>query len=1041
MFRFPVLTKSNWLKSLGLTNRYKPANNKLSTSPRVQASLNPAKTIDTKKPDSVKLAQGQILHGFIVDQITPVQEMYLTAIKLTHLGTGAQYLHLSRDDSNNVFSIGFRTTPTDSTGLPHILEHLTLCGSDRFPCRDPFFKMLRRSLATFMNAMTAPDYTIYPFSTQNFRDYQNLQSVYLDCVFRPKLRRLDFRQEGWRTEHAEVNDKESPIVFKGVVFNEMKGVFSNNSNIFVYRLLNSILPSHTYGVISGGDPLEIPKLEHEDLVKFHDTHYHPSNARFFSYGNFPLEDHLKFVNDKYLFLSDKIDVTATRVPSEKRWQSPRREHVLCKPDPLIADPARQNSIAIASLCNDIKDLQETFDIYILSQLLLDGPTSAFYKSLIDSNIGTGFGPMTGYESQCKDTIFIVSLQGVQEKDFATVEKLYKETLIKVIEEGFSQEHIDTILHGIELQVKHQVSNFGLNLLFNLAPLWNHDGDVVESLNINKAIGKFRETIKNDPKYLVSLVEKYLLNNAHQLTLTMSPSNDYEAQLVAAENQLLKAKLANLAPEQLDGIFEEGQTLLAEQQKPDDVSVLPSLKIEDLKKDVDRYDLADLEVSSVPVQVALQPTNGVCYYRGILNTRELANDLKSLLPVFNDVVVKMGTENYDYRSWDRVVQLKTGGLRFCNHVVERKDDPNSYEEGIMLSSYCLEYNAGEMWRLWQELFNRVKLTDLQRFETLVKMSAANLTNSVTGSGQLYAMSAAASLVSPVARLKENLSGLEFVNRMKLIAQMKDLSLVLEQVQQIASQVLTKSHLRSAINLTKESKDDVLGGMEAFYGSLQGSVVEKGVTLTSSSPTESNNKSVHHVLPYNVNFTSKVILTAPYHQPEHAPLQVLSQLVSSLYLHPEVREKGGAYGGGARLAADGAFMYYSYRDPNSTRTLDVFDGTWDFLSKYNLAEREIVEAKLGLFQKIDAPVAPDSRGMARFTHGLTYDDIQQHREQIRSVTREQLMDVAKKYLHPEAKNVKIGRALIGPHNPDLKSRVGENWVVLDQEEQSFGAQAVK
>ncbi|XP_014215981.1 presequence protease, mitochondrial [Copidosoma floridanum] len=1028
MFYQPLLRKSTWLKSLGLINKSKFGTSSIASN--IQTSL---KDNGIKSSSSIDLKEGQVLSGFMVDQITPIKEMYLTAIKLTHLNTGAQYLHLDRDDSNNVFSIGFRTTPMDSTGLPHILEHMALCGSDRYPCRDPFFKMLRRSLATFMNAMTAPDYTFYPFSTQNLRDFRNLQSVYLDSVFRPQLRELDFFQEGWRMEHTDPNDKKSPIIFKGVVYNEMKGVFNSNQNIFVTRLLNSLLPSHTYGVISGGDPLEIPKLNYEDLVHFHATHYHPSNARFYSYGNFPLKDHLKFINDNYLFLADKINTSKTKVPSESRWSAPKKEHILCRPDPLIADSNRQNAIAIASLCNDITNIQEGYDVYILAQLLLDGPNSAFYKSLVDTNIGTGFGPMTGYESQVKDTIFIVSLQGVQECDFEKVERIYNETVAKVIEDGFQRDHIEAVLHRIELQVKHQTSNFGLNLLYNVMPLWNHDADIMDSLKINKAIQNFKDRIQRDPNYLSSLIEKYLLNNSHKLTMTMSPSQNFEKQLVEAENALLESKLKNLTPEQLDGIFKNGQALLIDQQKEENVDSLPGLKIEDLKEDVDRYDLVDTQVCNVPVQVAVQPTNGVCYYRGLINTQHLSPDLKNVLPIFNDVVTKMGTQRYDYRDWDKLMQLKTGGLSFSNHAMEHKVDNNRYEEGIAINSYCLEHNAEEMWKLWEELFNRVELTDLQRFETLVKMAAADVTNRIANSGHLYSMSSAASLVSPIGRYKENLSGMEFVNRIKHIAQMKDLSLVLEQVQEIAKQVLTNPSLRSAINSTGESMNDILKNLELFYDALDKIDGQQNRIFTSCAPMEMTNKAVHHVLPYAVNYASKVVSTVPYSHPDHAPLQVLSKLISSSYLHPEIREKGGAYGGGSTLGADGTFYFYSYRDPGSTRTLDIFDGTWDFLAKTDITEEKLVEAKLQIFQKLDAPVAPGNRGMNRFFNDLSFDDVQSLRERLRAVNGEQLLDVAKRYLSPDAKNVKIGRALIGPRNADLKSRSSENWEILEQEEQ--------
>ncbi|XP_011641097.1 presequence protease, mitochondrial [Pogonomyrmex barbatus] len=978
-----------------------------------------------------KFKKGEILHGFIVDEIANIDELFLTAIRLTHLSTGAQYLHVARDDTNNVFSIGFRTTPMDSTGLPHILEHTALCGSERYPCRDPFFKMLRRSLATFMNAMTGPDYTIYPFSTQNLKDYRNLQSVYLDSVFMPNLRELDFRQEGWRLEHTDVNDKNSPIIFKGVVFNEMKGVFNDNQAIMAERLLNSILPSHTYSVISGGDPLVIPNLQYIDLLNFHMKYYHPSNSRFYSYGNFPLEDHLKFINDRYLFLSDRIDASMSKVPAEKRWNVARKEHIACKHDPLLADPSRHGTIAIAHLCNDINDIQTTFEMYVLSQLLLKGPNSAFYKSLVESNISTGFGPFTGFDSQCRDTMFVVSLQGVKLEDFEKVENIFNETVQRVIKEGFEKNHIEAVLHGIELQVKHQTSNFGLNLLFNLTSLWNHDGDLIQSLRINDAVKKFTSRMRENPKYLQNLIETYLRDNNHKLTLTMSPDKKYEENKALAEQKLLKTKLEKLSAEEKDQVYLNGKILLAEQQKKEDVGVLPTLKIEDLKADIERYKTSDLEICGVPLQLSVQPTNGISYYRGILNTQALPNELKQLLPLFNYVIAKMGTQNYDYRSFDQMMQLKTGGLNFMNHIAEHKESELKYEEGIFISSYCLDRNSGDMWKLWTELFNNVKLTDLQRFETLVKMNAADLINGISHAGHMYAMSSAASLVSPIARIKESLSGLQYIARMKKIARIRDLTSLLHNMQEIVNYVLNKKHLRSAINLSEEHRDDVFQGIHGFYDSLKGHSKNSRI-ITNAQSIEARECGYHHVLPYTVNYCSKAILTVPYTNPDYAVLRVLSKLITSVYLHPEIREKGGAYGGGAKLTSEGIFSFYSYRDPNSTRTFDLFDKTYDFLIEYSLPQSDIDEAKLGVFQQIDGPVPPSNRGLTKFINDITDDDIQKQREQLKAVTKEQLLHVAEKYLKPDQNGVRIGRSLIGPTNVDISNRYKENWLVLNQEE---------
>ncbi|XP_071651416.1 presequence protease, mitochondrial [Temnothorax longispinosus] len=1029
MLRLFKLSSNSLLKGVALQQRVVTYRTFRSSTSAAASALHPRKELT---PDELaKFKKGEILHGFMVDEVSSIDELFLTAVRLTHLSTGAQYLHLARDDTNNVFSIGFRTTPMDSTGLPHILEHTTLCGSERYPCRDPFFKMLRRSLATFMNAMTGPDYTIYPFSTQNLKDYRNLQSVYLDSVFKPNLRELDFRQEGWRLEHADVNDKNSPIVFKGVVFNEMKGVFNDNQAIMAERLLNSILPSHTYSVISGGDPLVIPNLQYVDLLNFHKKYYHPSNSRFYSYGNFPLEDHLKFINDRYLFLADRIDASMSEVPAEKRWSNARKEHVACKPDPLLADPTRHGTIAIAHLCNDITNIQTTFEMYVLSQLLLKGPNSAFYKSLVESNISTGFGPFTGFDSQCRDTMFVVSLQGVKSDDFEKIESIFDKTVRQVIEEGFEKDHVEAVLHGIELHVKHQTSNFGLGLLFNLTSLWNHNGDLIRSLRINDAVKKLTSRMREDPRYLQSLTETYLGNNTHRLTLTMTPDEKYEQTKALAEQELLKTKLETLDTEEREQIYKNGQILFAEQQKKEDAEVLPTLKMEDLKADVERYNISDLEVAGVPLQLSVQPTNGISYHRGILNTQALPTELKQLIPLFNYVVAKMGTQTYDYRTFDQMMQLKTGGLNFINHIADHKESELKYEEGILVESYCLDRNSDDMWKLWTELFNNVKLTDLSRFETLVKMNAADLINGISHAGHLYAMSSAASLVSPIARAKESLSGLQYIARMKKVAQIRDLTPLMHSMQEIANRVLNKEHLRSVINLSEEHRDDVLNGIRAFYDSLKGRS-ETPRIVTSARSIDTMECGTHHVLPYTVNYCSKAILTVPYTNPDYAALRVLSKLITSVYLHPEIREKGGAYGGGAKLTSEGIFSFYSYRDPNSTRTFDLFDKTYDFLVGYSLPQSDIDEAKLGIFQQIDAPIPPSNRGLTRFINGITDDDLQRQREQLKAVTEEQLLHVAEKYLKPDQNQVRVGRSLIGPTNADISSRQKENWLVLNQEE---------
>ncbi|KAG9355172.1 hypothetical protein JZ751_000010 [Albula glossodonta] len=520
---------------------------------------------------------GQHIHGFTVKEVTAVPDLFLTAVKLTHDNTGAQYLHVARDDSNNLFSVQFRTTPMDSTGVPHILEHTVLCGSQKYPCRDPFFKMLNRSLSTFMNAFTASDYTMYPFSTQNSKDFQNLLSVYLDAVFFPCLRELDFWQEGWRLENENPTDPNTPLVFKGVVFNEMKGAFSDNERLYAQHLQNKLLPDHTYSVVSGGEPLAIPDLSWEQLKQFHATHYHPSNARFFTYGDLPLEQHLKQIQEEALSKFERTEPD-TSVPSQKPWDKPREDHVTCGPDALAPDPAKQNTLCMSyllgeacweiefltcvillnqGLLGDITDTFEAFTLSMLSSLMISGPNSPFYKALIEPKIGTDFSSVVGYDGSTKEASFSIGLQGMAEKDIENVKQIISQTIDSIIDNGFEEERIEALLHKLEIQMKHQSTSFGLSLASYIASCWNHDGDPVELLKISESVSRFRQSLKDDPRYLQEKVRHYFKDNTHRLTLSMSPDQSFYEKQAEAERVKLQKKVQALSENDRKDIYEKG----------------------------------------------------------------------------------------------------------------------------------------------------------------------------------------------------------------------------------------------------------------------------------------------------------------------------------------------------------------------------------------------------------------------------------------------------------------------------------------------------
>lgn len=978
------------------------------------------------KSSTSYLKEGQEVEGFVVQHVSDIPEFHLKALLLNHQNTGAQYFHLARDDTNNVFSINLRTTPFDSSGVPHILEHTTLCGSKKYPCRDPFFKMLNRSLATFMNAMTAPDFTFYPFATQNQKDYYNLMSLYMDAVFNPLLKESDFHQEGWRLEHEILDDPKSSIIFKGVVFNEMKGALSENQRVFSEALMNKLLPSHTYSVISGGDPLHIPNLTYKKLKEFHTTYYHPSNARFYSYGNFPLIDHLKFINDSYLRNYGKVNVSDFKVPRETKWTTHKKEHIFGKINSMAPDPSKQSTLAISFLCSDIVDVEETFALQVLSDLLTAGPNSAFYKSLIEPNIGSGFNQATGYEAQIRDTYFTVGLQGIHEKDFNWVIDTCNKTIDKVINEGFDKDQIDGILHNIELAAKHQPADFGLRFLYSLCSLWNHDGDVIKALHVNDMVTNFKEKLGKNPKYLQDKVEQYMKRNIHKLILSMTPDPQYDQKKANEEFNLLQLKLSSLTPKMKNNIYEKGLALREEQDKPHNTECLPTLKRSDIKRDIESEILNPVFVSEVPVQISVQPTNGITYMKGVLDLSHVPEHLKAYIPLFASVATKMGTKNYNYRQLDKIVQLKTGGISLSLHIGETKDDSASYENGILFSTYALDSNVKNMFSILEEIFNNVTFKDKDRLQTLMKMNAANLVSGVADQGHLYAMSSSAGLVNSASFKSEEYSGLNYIRWLCSTIQLDEYEDTLSKLESIAKEILNKNKIRLAMNVDHESANTIVSNLEPFVDSLEGSFETSFIQVKEKQVDGIKKIGIQFDTPLPVSYTSKSVPTVPYTHKDYAPLRILCKLLSSKYLLPTIREKGGAYGAGARLTPSGVISFFSYRDPKPDNTFHIYDNSADWINSNDFTDQDVEEAKLGVFQTIDAPIPPGAKGSREFLYRITDEDLRNHRLSVMNVSKDDVSRVALNYLNKN-RNVSEGRVLLGPENVNVKNRPGETWHV--------------
>jgi len=953
---------------------------------------------------------GDIIHGYKLEQVDYISELNIRPYYLRHESTGAEHLHIHKDDdSNNVFAISLRTTPKNSTGVAHILEHLTLTGSKKYPVREPFFKMTTRSLATFMNAMTGPDFTIYPFSTQNRKDFENLLSVYADAVFFPRLRPLEFRQEGWRLEHERPDKKETPILIRGVVYNEMKGLFSSSSAIYGRQILNRLFPDTTYRFESGGDPEEIPKLSYDELKKFHSLHYHPSNAKFFTYGDIPFDQHLKLINE--IVLSKFSQHTQAReqslVQEQEAWNEPRSVNITCPLDPLSANPDKQTTTSISFMLPTTNtNFDEMFPLQILSSLLIDGPNAPFHKNLIESGLGSDYSPSTGLCSHTKQPYFSIGLQNIKIQDVTKVHEIIEKTFQEVITDGFPTERIDAVLHNIELGLKHISGNFGLHLMFNIESVWNQEGDVINLMKVNEHVKKFRNNLANNERYLGEIISKHFMKNNHRLFLTMSPDADYEARRKERENDLLENMISKLNAVDKQTILYEGMELMKIQDAKEDISVLPCL---DPSRDVSR-DLAHkthLEFDSfrgTKIQWCEQPTNEVVYFKALIDAGEKVKEanLVDYLPLFCDVATRLGAGAYNRHELSQREQLTTGGLGVALLINPSLEEFDKYRNEVFIGSHCLERNVASMFDLWTNVFEKIHFqTNKDYLFQLIKASAADLSEGIAHSGHTFAMKRSASSLSNLSSLDERLSGLTFVARMKDMASKEPIESIAAKLQTIAKIAFNPVDIKYAINVEPKSKryvgDELKKLIEKSQELYQSSSLENG-KITDESYEKTKVEDLK--FSFATHFVAKSLVTVTKLHEDFPKLAIMSKLISSKYLLREVREKGGAYGAGARLSNSGILSFYSYRDPNTTRTIQVFDNAARWASDADsYTDKDVDESKLGVFQDVDKPVEPGKRGLNYFTQGETDEIRQEYRRRLLDVSRNDVASVARKYLGQE------------------------------------------
>lgn len=881
--------------------------------------------------------------------------------------------------------------------------------SYRYPIRDPFFKMLPRTLSNFMNAFTASDHTFYPFATTNAQDFQNLMGVYLDATLHPLLKQTDFTQEGWRigpenpqaiASGQEAKPEDRKLVFKGVVYNEMKGQMSDAGYLYYIRFQDHIFPDINN---SGGDPQKITDLTYQQLKQFHDEHYHPSNAKLFTYGDMPLADHLKEI-DAQLSAFERIQgdlkihrpVDLSHGPQEITVQGPV--------DPLM-DANRQFKTSVSWVLGETTDVVESFSLSLLSALLMDGYGSPLYKALIESGLGLDWSPNTGYDSSNSRGIFSVGLSGVQEADVPAVKSALQKTLREVRDKGFERSKIDGYLHQLELGLKHKTAKFGMSMLHRLKPSWFNGIDPFDSLAWNDTLAAFEAELAKGG-YLEGLMDKYLLND-NTLTFTMTPSPNFGQELAQEEADRLATKIEAVTKqaggkEAAQKHLEEKEIQLLEEQNKtntEDLSCLPSVHVQDIPRRKPGPILRDDTVNGVKTQWYEAPTNGLTYFRLVTALDNLPDELRLLLPLFTGSIMRLGTKDMSMEQLEDLMKLKTGGVSVSYHSASLATDFTRATEGFGFTGMALDRNVPHVFDILRKLVVETDFDSaeaVQQIRQLIQASADGVVNDIASSGHSYARRAAEAGLTNHAYLSEQISGLSQVKLISSLAsrpesdQLEDVIAKLKQIQQLA---MMGGNIRAAITCGSES---VKANSVAFSDFLKS--FSSPANLPAQAPRKfERNIKTFYPLPYQVYYGALAVPTVSYTSADGAPLQILSQLLTHKHLHHEIREKGGAYGGGAyHRSMEGLFGFYSYRDPNPVNTLGIMRnaGRWAVDKKWS--DRDLEDAKISVFQSVDAPVSVNEEGMGRFLYGVDEEMKQRKREQLLDVTKEQVRDVAQKYV---------------------------------------------
>jgi len=921
-------------------------------------------------------------------------------LELEHDRTGARHLHVECPDDNNSFAVFFPTVPMDSTGVAHILEHVVLAGSQKYPVRDPFFSMTRRSLATFMNAFTSADWTMYPFSSRNKKDFKNLLDVYLDATFFPRLDEDSFKQEGIRFEFEDPTDPKSGLRYKGVVYNEMKGALASPQAAVQKIVGQTLFPGLTYSHISGGDPEHIPDLTWDHLKRFHATHYHPSNAHFYTYGDQDLEETLAAIEKNALQHFDRIEVD-TSIPDVKRFKKPV---TATEPYPATKgeDNTKKTQALVAWVTAHTGDSFQLLAMRVLAEVLLGNAASPLRKALIDSKLGTAMADGSGLQDDYRETVFGAGLKDIEQEEAQKVEQVVLETLEKLAKEGVDPTQVDAAIHHLEFE-KRERSNAGfpysLKVLFTALAPYYYGGDPYDALNFDTDLARLEKDRKGG-RFFENFIRAELLDNPHRGLLIVVPDEELEATKRKQELERLAKVEASLTEADKARIVAEAGRLKQEQDAKQDLSTLPTLELTDIPMEFEDVTSKDTTFGKAKVEFFPQPTNGVTYIDIRSDFSALTPQEKDLLPLFGRVLTQAGAAGQDYVEIAKRIAAYTGGIGAAAQVQPLAGEED-YLQSFMVSGKALDRNAKHFVDLLTDLTAHLEI-DTGRLKEIIAETATRLESSIAGLGFQFAILLAQSKLSSEGAINDRLQGIGMLHVMRDLAKLDDRGLR-ELISKLDA-IRTKLFRSDSITVVVTSEDSMIDTLKAllkdFVTALpcQGDAGRSNGGPVKPAPLDPIREA--RTAPLPVAFNVRTFKTVRYQHPDAPVLLVLANYMRDTFLHKELREKGGAYGAYAQANTGGGNFYLgSYRDPNITRTYDTYDRAVRWVIDGDIDAEALKEAILGACGDVDPLESPDIKGrreaINRMT-GFTRAEREKFKQRLLKTTAADLQRVARAYL---------------------------------------------